>query len=567
MNMKANIQPIVIITLVLTGLFIFKAFPVSGQGKSEEVTIIAPYIPSIQNASKIPLRPEITPREQDNAQFDYQYISKSIPVTTELDPIDPMKFSEDRKEDLFGNYVKGGFGNYTTPYLEFLAGSRQSEKYVFSARLKHHSSQGNIKDYANSAFSHNLVSAYGAAFTKNGTLSGNIGYNRDVVHYYGFPLDSFPDVEISDDDLKQRFQHFNLAVGFEGQSKSKERLTYSLGTDFHFFNDRYETREIQYDLNAGINKRFSSSNKDFRHALGIDMGLEYLGYRDSLVTYSPLIIDFIPVYHFGFGQYSFEVGLKLYFTSSADTAGQRTLQIDEYPHIKAEIEIIEGKLNIYAMVDGNKQVNSFRSLTGFNPFITSTPDIINTDQQIRISGGLTGNAGGFNFNAEVSYSYNKNMALFVNDTSLELQNKFLVIYDDVNLLNIKASIGILKIKGLEAKLTAGLYQYIPKNEEKAWQLPSYEVGLDARYVLKEKFILNGNILVLGTRFAKDFDETGEIAVKLKPAVDLSLGFEYRITPRISAFANVNNILNQHYQRWYNYPVQGIQGMVGASFSF
>lgn len=565
--MTSRIQHIAISSLVAAAACFGITLPAYSQNKNEEVTIIAPYIPTIQNASKIPLRPEIRPAEQQNEQFDYLYITRSVEVTTELDPIEPIKFSADKREDLYGNYVKGGFGNYTAPYLEFLASSRQNEKHVIGARFRHYSSQGDIKDYANSAFSHNLISAFGSTFTKAGTLTGEIGYNRDVVHYYGFPLDSFPDVDINNDQLKQRFQHFVISAEYTGQSKAENGLKYHAGTDFHYFNDRYDSREVQFDFNAGIDKKISSNNSDFRQSFAMDFGLEYLGFKDSLSSNSPVYIDLFPVYRFGFSRYSFEVGIKVFFSSAKDTANVTSIRFDEYPHLKAEIALIDDQLKFYAVVDGNKQINSYRSLSGNNPFISSTPMILPTDQFVRIAGGLTGHAGGFNYNVEAAYSYNDNMPLFVNDTSLELQNKFLPIYDDVNLLNINASIGILKVRGLDANLKAGFFKYIPKHEEKAWQMPSFEIGLDARYVIKVKYIVSGNLLALGTRYARDFNETGQIAVKMKPALDLSLGFEYRITDRISAWVTLNNILNQHYQRWYNYPVQGIQGMLGATFSF
>ena len=262
----------------------------------------------------------------------------------------------------------------------------------------------------------------------------------------------------------------------------------------------------------------------------------------------------------------FEVGLDIYLVSG-DQPEISTTFIDVYPYLRAEISVVEDQLKAYAQIDGSKKVNSFRELTGINPFITSTPEILNTEEQNRFLDGLTGSVSGFNFNVEASYSYNSNLPLFVNDTSTILQNKFQVIYDDVNLLNIKGSVGLLKVNNLHAHLILALNGYNPKNEDKAWHLPSYEVGLDAGYTIKERYIINGYFIVLGARYARDFDETGEISVKLKPAVDLNLGFEYRITPKISAFASVNNLLNQHYQRWYQYPVQGIQGMIGGKFSF
>jgi hypothetical protein len=48
---------------------------------------------------------------------------------------------------------------------------------------------------------------------------------------------------------------------------------------------------------------------------------------------------------------------------------------------------------------------------------------------------------------------------------------------------------------------------------------------------------------------------------------MNLGVEYRYNKRISGFIKLNNIAAQRYQKWYNYPVQGFQGMVGATFRF
>ncbi len=536
-----------------------------GQGKNEEVTIIAPYIPSIQNASKVPFRPEVQPSVKAHEPFEYQYLTRQMEVTTELDPLEPMKFSEERKEDIYRNFIKAGFGNYLTPYLEFIATSGESEKYLAGARLRHHSSQGKIRDYADNSYSHNLFAANASAFLKPGTISGEIGYNRDMVHYYGFPIDSFPDLNLSGEDLRQRYQHFWLSVDFQGQNKSREKLKYNIGSDFHFYNDRFETREVQFDLNGGIDKVFST-DEDFRHALGVDLGLKYLGYKDTLVSNSPLIFDLSPIYRFGLDIYSFEVGLNVFFITE-NSELQSDSRLDVFPHLKAEVILIEDQLKAFAQVSGKKEINTYRGLTGINPYLGSTPLILNTDQPINITGGITGSAGGFNFNADASYSYNKDVPLFVNDTSLELQNKFQLIYDDVNLLNIKASVSYLKIRHLDARLFASFNKYIPEDEKKAWHLPSYEAGLNVRYLIKERYTVTGDFLILGHRYARTFDKNEVVATKLGTAFDLNLGFDYRITEQLSAFVTVNNILNQNYQRWHQYPVQGIQAMLGVQFSF
>jgi outer membrane receptor protein involved in Fe transport len=43
--------------------------------------------------------------------------------------------------------------------------------------------------------------------------------------------------------------------------------------------------------------------------------------------------------------------------------------------------------------------------------------------------------------------------------------------------------------------------------------------------------------------------------------------DYRITPKFSIFAQANNLTNRRYQRYLNYPSQGINVLGGASYSF
>jgi outer membrane receptor protein involved in Fe transport len=538
----------------------------SGQGKNEEVTIIAPYIPSIGDATKMPFRPEIAPGEQANPTFKYDYVTKSYKTNLELDPIEPLKYSEGKQDQFYRNYAKAGIGNYYTPYLDFMASSLQNEKYQFGTRLNYYSSQGKIKNYPPSAYSHGLISVFGRTFTKTHTLSADMGYERDVVHFYGFSPDSFPDIEYTKDDIKQRFQHIHGAIEFGSNYREKYKLNHLFGLGLHYFSDFYQTRESQVSFITKLDKAFKTGGNDFEHSFALDLGLDYLGYRDSISSSHPLFFLIKPVYRLELGQYRFEAGLNINMAAE-NSAGESNFGVDVFPILKAEVEIVEEKFKAYAEVSGNRTINSFRSIAGINPFVISNPRVKYTDEQIKIGGGITGNAGGLNFLAEAWYSYLKDMPLFVTDTSLLLQNRFDVIYDNMNLLNIKASIGYVKINQLSARLMAAYYQYIPKNEEKAWQMPNFEIGMDAAYTLQEKYTLRLSVLALGTKYARTIEDGKVVPAKMSGAFDLGAGFEYQINKMISAYVDANNLLNQHYQRWYNYPVQGILVMAGVKLSF
>lgn len=539
----------------------------SGQGRNEEVTIIAPYIPSVGDASKIPFRPEITPEETGKPEMQYNYITKSVETRIQPEPVDPVRVSEGKQEDLYRNYAKLGFGNYWTPYLELMAGSIQSEKNQFGVRLKHHSSQGGIKGYGDDAFSKNMISVGGRTFLKNHTLSASLGYNRDVVHFYGYPADSFPGLDIDEDQLKQRYQNVRARMAFGSNYTSGNKLDHAFSLAYDFFSDRFDARESHFGLLAEFYKNLPGKSSDFQHALALDIKMDYLSFRDSIDAFKPLYIEIKPVYHFSIGQYAFRAGLHVDILKEPSLADSN-LTVAAFPTLGAEITVIEDKLRVFAGLEGELTVNSFRSLAEVNPYLTSTPFLASTDQHLRIRGGINGNAGGVNFIAEASYAFVTNMPLFVTDTSVALDNKFLVIYDDLSVLNVKGSLGYTRIANLRTRLTASYFHYIADKEEKAWHMPNAEVSLDAAYLLREKYTFRASALLLGTRYARAFDaDMSVVPLKLKTAFDLSIGFDYRINRMITAFVDGNNLLNQHYQRWYNYPVQGLQVMLGAKFSF
>ena len=56
-------------------------------------------------------------------------------------------------------------------------------------------------------------------------------------------------------------------------------------------------------------------------------------------------------------------------------------------------------------------------------------------------------------------------------------------------------------------------------------------------------------------------------MKLDAYLDANVHLGYRVDERLSIFAKGSNLLSDNYERWFNYPVQGIQGLLGATYKF
>jgi len=559
--LRAILLPVLAVIMLAAGMPL-----ASGQGKNEEVTMIAPYIPSIGDATKISFKPEIKPEDNDTAKFSFSYTDRPYPVHIDPQPLEAIKYGQGDKPQLYRNFAKIGIGNYYTPYLDFMATSLQSEKLLFGARLKHHSSQGKIKGYPVSAYSHNLIDIFGKTFFKSHTLSLEAGYDRDVVHFYGFQPDSFPAFEFTKENIRQRFQHLDAGIEFSSNYRENDKLNHSIRLGVDHFTDLYGSRETEVGFKTRFDKSFKAGRSDFNHAVALDFGLDFLNFRDSISSSSPFFMQFKPVYRLHFGQYRFMAGIDVSLAAT-DSPGGSSVGIDVFPLLKAEVIVIPSQLSAYAEISGERTINSYRNLAGINPFIISNPQVSFTDEQFSIGGGITGNAAGINFHVSAAYSYINDMALFVTDTALVPENRFKVIYDDLNRVKIQAGLGYVKTGRFSARMNAAYYYYKPENELKAWHLPDYEVDLDASYTFLGKYTAKLSLLALGSKYAPVYASGETASEKLNGALDLGAGAEYEISHMLTAWLDINNILNQHYQRWQEYPVQGILIMAGVKLSF
>jgi outer membrane cobalamin receptor len=71
----------------------------------------------------------------------------------------------------------------------------------------------------------------------------------------------------------------------------------------------------------------------------------------------------------------------------------------------------------------------------------------------------------------------------------------------------------------------------------------------------------------GKRTALDLTTLPSTEVDMDAFVDLNLGVDYKLTDQFSVFLSLTNLLNQQYQRYYHYPVNGIQIMGGLMYKF
>ncbi len=573
MTMKRRIHKVRIsgFTILKTlGLVLASAcflFPASAQQEipyTEEITVISPYKPMVAESFKISQNPRIEAQNLQKPELSYSIQDQLIQTTFDPQPIKPVSIVGEPIDKLYRNFIRGGFGNYVTPYLEFFAGSLRSKEFAFGAHLRHLSS-GEMKNHPASSQSDNTVEVWGKKFLKYHTLSGNLLYDRTMVHYYGYN-DSLSELyDVSKDKLKQTYNQIGLHTALE-KKHSKDKLNTGAVLGYTYFFNRDHTSEHHGNLQVMLDKDLSLMKFTDGENFGVKVRADVFGNKDTLVQSTSALIGLEPVLSATMDEYSFRVG----FNASAGIDSLSKLHF--YPLLEVAVAIIPNTLKAYLGLKGGLNRNSFQTLSDENPYLIATPRMSFTSGKYDLYGGISTRIGKFvDWMVQVSGSRYDNLAFFVNDTSTrqnkDLDNQFAVIYDDGSVIHGKTEIIYQKTEQLRFSLLANYYQYSLDHESEAWHKPSFDLLFSGKYNLQDKFILSAGFIYTGKAYAKTWENGLPEAKTLNGYLDVNVGLEYRYSKNLSGFLQLNNLTNKTYYRWNNYASQKLNGLIGVTYAF
>jgi len=93
--------------------------------------------------------------------------------------------------------------------------------------------------------------------------------------------------------------------------------------------------------------------------------------------------------------------------------------------------------------------------------------------------------------------------LYYNDSVYA--EKFNIMFDDGNVLNLHAELGYRAGEKFNLALHVDQYAYSMDLQLKAWHKPQSEVGLSAKYNLRDKVVVKAEILGYGKSYAYTYN--------------------------------------------------------------
>ena len=577
--MKIKFQKF-ISTIILLLVFNFSFSQVKDENiGSEVVNVVKPYTPTISDAFKVKETPTLDDEETAKKE-NIKYNIFSFPVASTFTPSKGKAAGVDKaeKEKLFNNYVTLAAGNYGTVNAElFVTQTLENNDYI-GAMVRHLSSQGGIKDVVldDKYFNTSLDLTYGSR-NKNLSWNADLGYQNQIYNWYGIQSSLFTQTQIDAIDEQQTYHN----AYFGGRLDLGESILKESTIKFNRFWDKFSSGENHFiakpSLAFDVLDEKIKANFIFDYLNG-SFQKDYFNISDS--KYGTTNIGFSPSFEINKDDLAVNLGAT-FFYSVANNGGNNKFFV--YPNISASLKVVGDLMIAYAGAEGTLKQNSYKEFVDSNFFISPTIAVTPTDQRYDIYVGLKGKlANSIGYNVRGSYFNEGNKALFKNNiystentntNGYAFGNSFYVVYDDVKTVSFFGELKADFSKNVSFGINGTFSSYSTKNEAEPWNLPSIKVNSNLDFNLTSKWFAGINVFFVGERkdelvFVTDVASLISFKTeKLDSYFDLNANLGYKHNERLTFFLKGNNLANQNYQRWINYPVQGIQVVIGGNYKF
>lgn len=518
------------------------------------------FVPTIKDASKFSDLPEIKDSVKRIQNIKYGIASKPMFPKYEVVKIDPAKLQNEPLSKLYHSLLKVGYGPiYTMPYGEFWIGNTRSRDNSFGAHLKHFSSSSHLRDVGYSGFSDNVINVYGKQFYKKHTLSGDLNYERNVIHYYGYDTTLN---KLTKNYTKQRYQLIEPKLQLMSHYTDSTHLNHNIQLSYYNLQNLYRETENNIKLNA-LGSLFLNKEK-----LNINFTTDFYNHKQANDTLNDLIMSLNPSFEANGKKWHADIGL----TGTLDNFKSST-RFYFYPQLNVNYDVYDNMLIPYAGVKGGLQKNSFRSLAKENPFVDTTLKYTNTNNKFNIFAGFRGNLSSkTSYDAKVSYAQYDSMYFFVMDYSgaNQVYNRFNILYDNTSLLTVSGELKHQLKEKLHVLAKGNYYLYKTKNLVRPYHKPDFDLTFSGIYNVQSKIVVRADLFFIGKQWAltqtvNDAGITTLASKQLKGLADINLEAEYRYSKMLSFFVRLNNVANQRYYRWERYPSQRFNFMLGVTF--
>ena len=547
--------------------------------EQQSVTVERNYEPKVEAAEKIKQTPQIESTEKDKLHVEYGLKDVNAESDFETTTIGAEELPV-KDQNPYNNYIRAGYGNRATLLIDGYGEYEIQDDRRVGASLEYFSTNGEIPDREISATNSKLAAeAFFKMNFERAEADIRLGGGLHKLNYYGVSMPQDELITLSIDDVSQRYTKVYTSAKYKTfDHPFLEKVFINAG----FFGDKYDASESNFDALASFGRE-SLTELNFLGELDLgasaDVNLNFSNAQfDQLFDnkYTQMTVGIAPLLHFANDIVRVKGGVNLQYYNESESGDS-----DFYIFPKAEVFVTAvPEFGLYGGIQGGVTQNRFQSLYNENPYLLPNQLLKATVNKMEVYAGVRGDIGtNFKYDASAKYQDLENIPFFskINEfgQSYMQGNSFSAIYDDGTRTALEGNINFLGIANLNLVGNLLFQSYALENFEEAWDKSTIQAKISADYkFLDERLILGGDIFYVDQRYAtynlmtdNMVDQQNLPVYELSPYFDLNLRATYLILDRWAAFVEFQNALNKNYNRFLDYPVQGITGVGGVMFKF
>jgi hypothetical protein len=510
--------------------------------KASTIEISQVYKPEVKQSPKKDYTPELPPTDNTKSSFDYTVPQQSLYYSYKSLPLHPLALGKDSVTKPFNNYIKAGLGNLSTIYLDAGINSIKGKNFESAIHLGLLSQKGPIQYQQQFVGAINADAIY---HTSKHDWLANVTILHNNFYQYGYDHNLYPTAEAH----KQSLSGGRLSLEMQPNKNNTNGIDFSPSINASYFTGSNISNETSVGFNAPITKTIDSTLKISAGLNGIITNLNATNY-----SVSNNIIQLSLGMLYGKNNFSFKAFLN-------PSVGQNETGY-LLPDIVAKYKVTDWHTIIGIGLKGALIQNTYEQLFLHNPYTIGMHSVQTHSNELYVN-FQKGFGNHVTFWVKGSWWQYNNLPMYVNNTFTP--EKINVIYDPkVNALSLQAGLRYQIGNTISVGASTVVFNYYKKTYSRVWQEPGLRFNADLSVNPVQALTLTAYASFVDQIYAIDHTNT---EIKLNSYLDLGLSAEYQIMHKLSLFININNLLNNKYQRWYAYQAYGINIYGGLRFKF
>ena len=581
----------ILFALFLSGI-VFSNLPAQDSTFVRDVIVEREFQPVIKNAGKLNISPQPVEPEAKLLSAHYTDFYLPLSINNNIHPLSATEFSpmNSQGQNGFARLGLGNFYNTSADFFYSLLKRPDMQLDVFFNHLgtfgdKLHSTSkaglafdkylNNMDLFAGMDGQLERLKYYGNNFNLNSPVDlnalthiyGNATFTEQKLISISRPPLSYSLQQLAENSNMETFNRFHAYGGIRSLPTAQD-IKFLAKLDYQLFKNQYGINENLIHLSGGVTMPYKENN------LGLDIELYQIKYTSKAADsfnfwdyYSVFMLN--PFYAIEHPEWKVRLGMKAAFSMKQGRPFSPSADIE------AEWKPFPQWLSLYGGLSGNYTINSINKTFEENCFIF--PDLRIKDTYTPFQGYAGIKIKPVNnvmIDVFVDYRYIDQQYFFVNKEyasnqinapdSVLYTNRFNVVYSDASHFKSGGRVAFNDEKNrFNAEFQAAYNWWKTKNTAFAWLQPKWEADMKASLGLTSNINASVSLFYKADRYAL----LGNEAVKMENILDLNLGASYVFNKSVSAYLHLNNLLNNHYQYFYGYDVQGFNFMIGAVLSF